>query len=132
VGKKARNAELQADMDLILGKAKGAGELDYVGRWYCRAADYIANTPIRVALVSTNSITQGEQPGILWPPLLKRDVCIHFAHRTFAWESEGRGTAHVHVVIVGFGQYDRTDKRIYDYEGSDRDKADGCVPSKSA
>lgn len=117
VGKKARSAEQQTDMDLIFGDVKGTGILDYVCCWYLRAAQYIQHTQIRVCFVSTNSITQGEQPGVLWPILFRGlGLKIHFAHRTFTWESEARGKAHVHVVIIGFGAFDTQDKQIYDYE----------------
>ncbi len=120
VGKKARNAEQQADMQNVFGGINGAGVLDYVCCWYLRAAQYIRDTTITVGFVSTNSITQGEQPGVLWPILFNLfRIKIHFAHRTFAWESEARGKAHVHVVIIGFGNFDIKDKRIYDYEGVD-------------
>ncbi len=84
--------------------------------WYVKAASYIQGTPIRVAFVSTNSITQGEQVGVLWRALFDQGVKIHFAHRTFAWESEARGKAHVHVVIIGFGAFDFAPKRLYEYE----------------
>ncbi|MGB2974501.1 MAG: DNA methyltransferase, partial [Phycisphaerae bacterium] len=117
VGKKARNAEQQADMEAVFGDMRGTGVLDYVCCWYLRAAQYTKNTPIKVAFVSTNSITQGEQPGVLWPILLRNfGLKIHFAHRTFPWESEARGRAHVHVVIIGFGAGDKANKVIYDYE----------------
>ena len=69
----------------------------------------------RAAFVSTNSITQGEQVGVLWGWLLGQGVHIHFAHRTFAWSNEARGKAAVHCVIVGFGLQDRPDKVIYEY-----------------
>jgi len=119
VGKKARNAEQQADMQIVFGSINGTGVLDYVCCWYLRAAQYIGGTKIAVGFVSTNSITQGEQPGILWPTLFSHfGIKIHFAHRTFAWESEARGKAHVHVVIIGFGAFDIRDKRIFDYEGN--------------
>jgi len=104
------------DMELVWGKTPGSGFLDYVTAWYRKAAEYIQGTPIRVAFVSTNSISQGEQVGALWMPLFQRfHPKIHFAHRTFPWESEARGKAHVHVVIIGFGAFDRPGKRIYDY-----------------
>ena len=90
--------------------------LDYVSAWYVKAASYIHGTRIRVAFVSTNSITQGEQVGVLWRALFDQGIKIHFAHRTFAWESEARGKAHVHVVIVGFGAFDFAPKRLYEYE----------------
>jgi hypothetical protein len=117
VGKKARNAEQQSDMELVFGNSRGTGVLDYVCCWYYRAAQYIKGRPIRVAFVSTNSITQGEQPGKIWPALFRDfGLKIHFAHRTFAWESEARGKAHVHVVVIGFGNSDRADKCIYEYD----------------
>src|SRR5207247_4720850 len=84
--------------------------------WYVKDAVNIKETGIRCALVSTNSIPQGEQVGILWDPLFNRyGIKIHFAHRTFRWTSEARGRAHVHVVIIGFGITDRQNKRIIDY-----------------
>ncbi len=122
VGKKARNADQQEDMQIVFGAISGAGVLDYVCCWYLRAAQYIRGTKVTVGFVSTNSITQGEQPGILWPILFHQiGIKIHFAYRTFAWESEASGKAHVHVVIIGFGAFDKQDKRIYEFEGgSDR------------
>jgi len=117
VGKKARNGAQQADMDIVFGEVKGTGVLDYVCCWYLRAAQYIQGRRIKAGFVSTNSITQGEQPGVLWPILFRNfNLKIHFAHRTFAWESEARGKAHVHVVIIGFGAFDAQSKKIYDYE----------------
>src|ERR1035438_2033786 len=89
------------------------------GTWpvpFCRSRAVSRGTRISVGFVSTNSISQGEQVGILWQELFARKIKIHFAHRTFAWESEARGKAHVHVVIVGFGAFDTANKRIYDYE----------------
>ncbi len=68
--------------------------------------------------MSTNSISQGEQVGVLWKELFSRGVKIHFGHRTFIWESEARGKAHVHVVIIGLGAFESKTKRIYDYEAS--------------
>ena len=95
----------------------GAGVLDYVAAWYRKAADYMAENPaIEAAFVSTNSITQGEQVGILWPDLFRRGVKIHFAHRTFQWSSEARGKAAVHCVIIGFGLHDIAEKWLFDYE----------------
>jgi hypothetical protein len=118
VGKQFRNPEQQSDMEIVWNGVSGAGVLDYVSCWYRRAAEYIAGTRVRVALVSTNSITQGEQVGILWGDLFRRfQLKIHFAHRTFKWISEARGSAHVHVVIVGFGNENPPIKRIYEYDG---------------
>ncbi len=117
VGAKHLNAEQSRDMELTTAHVKNGGLLDYVTAWYFKAAEYIQGTRIVVGFVSTNSITQGEQVGVLWTPLFQTYILkIHFAHRTFSWESEARGKAHVHVVIVGFGAFDTTNKRIYDYE----------------
>ncbi|MEX2176648.1 MAG: DNA methyltransferase [Pirellulaceae bacterium] len=117
IGKQYRTAEQQADIELIWGGVKGAGVLDYVTCWYWKAAEYMAGTAARAGFVSTNSITQGEQVGILWGGLFDRwRIKIHFGHRTVAWVSEARGKAHVHVVIIGFGATDRLEKRLYDYQ----------------
>jgi len=117
VGKHLMNPEQEQDMALVWGELAGAGFLDYVTGWYRKAAGFIRGTNISVAFVSTNSITQGEQVGILWNELFQRwQIKIHFAHRTFVWMSEARGKAHVHVVIIGFGAFDPPAKQIYDYE----------------
>jgi hypothetical protein len=119
VGKKEQNAEQKADMALIWGEEEGTGVLDYVTCWYIKAGDYIRNTNIRVAFVSTNSISQGEQVGVFWRGLRRRySLYIHFAHRSFAWMSEARGKAHVHVVIIGFASFNRADKVIFEYAHS--------------
>lgn len=118
IGHHYQSAEQKADQALILGDISAHGVLDYVCNWYVKAADYIRGTLIRCAFVSTNSITQGEQAGILWSHLFQRyRIKIHFAHRTFAWLSEAKGRAQVHVVIVGFGLGPCYARRIYDYEG---------------
>ena len=118
VGGKFQTDEQRADMDLVARDVENSGLLDYVTGWYFKAADYIKGSRIVVGFVSTNSITQGEQVGVLWNALFQRhQVKIHFGHRTFAWESEARGKAHVHVVVVGFAASDARNKRIYDYEG---------------
>ena len=117
IGHHLQTAEQKADQHLVLMNIQARGVLDYVCNWYVRAANYIKGTNISVGFVSTNSVTQGEQVGILWTELFSRyQVKILFAHRTFAWESEARGAAHVHVVIIGFGNIDRSTKQILDYE----------------
>jgi hypothetical protein len=117
VGKQFMIAEQKADMAVVCGRVKGSGVLDFVTGWYFKAAEYVKGTAIRCAFVSTNSISQGEQPGVLWADLFARHrMKIHFAHRTFPWESEARGKAHVHVVIIGFGATDAPAKFITDYD----------------
>jgi hypothetical protein len=96
---------------------KGAGVLDYVTAWYVKAAKYIQGARTKVAFVSTNSIVQGEQTSILWGQMLnKYSIKIHFAHRTFKWSNEAKGNAAVYCVIVGFANFDTTNKRIFEYE----------------
>ncbi len=95
----------------------GSGVLDYVTGWYIKAAKYIQDTKIKVAFVSTNSIVQGEQTSILWGQMLnKYHIKIHFAHRTFKWNNEAKGNAAVYCVIVGFANYDISNKSIFEYE----------------
>lgn len=117
VGKKRRNGEQNEDMRLICGNIKDFGILDYVCCWYVKAAEYLKDTEIKVGFVSTNSITQGEQVGILWDYLLNEwMIKIHFAHRTFKWFNKAKGKAQVYVVIIGFASIDTKTKLLYDYE----------------
>jgi hypothetical protein len=118
VGKTYMTDGQRSDMEAVCGVLPARGLLDYVSAWYFKAADYIKGSRIIVGFVSTNSITQGEQVGLLWNHLFQKyQLKIHFAHRTFSWVSEARGKAHVHVVIIGFGAFDSANKQIYDYEG---------------
>ncbi len=115
IAKQDRSPEQKGDMDRIFGSLKGAGELDYVTCWYKKAAAHIQGTNICVGFVSTNSITQGESVGILWPELLNTGIHINFAHRTFKWTNEARGNAGVYCVIIGFSLINESGKRIFDY-----------------
>lgn len=101
-GKKEQTNADKLEVKSAFGGANNVGNLDYVCAWYAKAADYIHGTDVRCAFVSTNSISQGEQVAELWKFLIKKHIKIDFAHRTFAWKSEARGAAHVHVVIIGF------------------------------
>lgn len=122
IGKHFQNAEQKKDMESVFAGVKGAGVLDYVTAWYVRAAQYLLQynfekNEIKCAFVSTNSISQGEQVGILWNEMFnKYRIKIHFAHRTFRWNNEAKGNAAVHVVIIGFSNYDISSKLIFDYE----------------
>lgn len=108
VGYSLRSEEQKKDILSIYVDEKGkpyktAGKIDYVAGWYFKAAVMMADTNIRTAFVSTNSITQGEQVAGVWKPLYERfGIHIDFAHRTFRWDSEANIKAHVHCVIVGF------------------------------
>ncbi len=108
LGYSNQNAEQKNDMLAIFsdeaGKAyQNAGKIDYVAGWYMKAAQYMQNTGIHAAFVSTNSITQGEQAASVWKPLIERfGLSITFAWKTFIWDSEASEKAHVHCVIIGF------------------------------
>ena len=116
VGKQLQNAEQKADMQYVCNSIKNSGVLDYVSAWYIKAAQLIQDTNIRCAFVSTNSISQGEQVGIIWQELYNNyKIKIHFAHRTFSWSNEAKGNAAVHCVIIGFGLEDIENKRVFDY-----------------
>jgi hypothetical protein len=105
------------DLELTFKGLKSAGMLDYVTAWYVKAAEYIQGTNVNVAFVSTNSIIQGEQVGILWGYLFSHyNLKINFAHLTFKWRNEAKGNAGVHVVIIGFGNQDSAKKRIFEYD----------------
>lgn len=117
IGHHLQTPEQKADMLAAIGDAKAAGVLDFVCAWYAKASDYIQGSAIEVGYVSTNSITQGEQVGILWRALTRRrQLAINFAHRTFKWSNEARGQAAVYCVIIGFSERSRESRTIYDYE----------------
>ena len=103
VGARIMNSAQKADVISIFGeKWKNVGNLDYVCCWYKKASELMRNTQIRAALVSTNSVSQGETVANLWGPLFNEGIHIDFAHRTFRWDSEANIKAHVHCVIIGF------------------------------
>lgn len=102
VGARMMSSEQKDDLNRVFPDWRNAGNLDYVSCWYKKATDLMTGTTIRSALVSTNSVTQGEAVANLWKPLFESGVHIDFAHRTFQWDSEAKIKAHVHCVIVGF------------------------------
>jgi len=117
IGCAYQNESQKKDIEVNFSGLKSYGMLDYVTAWYKKAAQIIMNTNTKVAFVSTNSITQGEQPGVLWTILYNLyKVKIHFAHRTFSWSNESKGNAAVHVVIIGFANFDIVNKTIFEYD----------------
>ena len=117
LGKKEQSTEQKAELNAIFHDVDGASVLDYVACWYRKATEFmVENRSIETAFVSTNSITQGEQVGALWPWLLQQQAKVNFAHRTFEWSSEARGKAAVHCVIIGFSLTERSDKTLFQYE----------------
>lgn len=117
LGARIMSAEQKDDLISVFGsKWKNIGNMDYVTGWYKKSLEMMQSNPaIRAALVSTNSITQGEQVANLWRPLMEAGIHIDFAWRTFIWDSEASQKAHVHCVIVGFSLcHSEHKRRIYD------------------
>ena len=115
VGARLMGKEQKADVNTIFPGWKNAGNLDYVCCWYKKAADIMQGTSVRSALVSTNSVVQGESVANLWKPLFDGGVHIDFAYRTFRWDSEAKIKAHVHCVIIGFSvAASSTPKKLFD------------------
>ena len=125
-GAKFQSPAQRAQVRRVAALGGSGGTLDYVAAWFIRAGDYVRRAQLsdgarlpRIGFVATNSITQGEQVAQLWPLLLDhRRLEIAFAHRTFAWGSDARGKAHVHVVIIGLDAADHAprDRRLFSYE----------------
>ena len=115
VGARLMGKEQKADVNTIFPGWKNAGNLDYVCCWYKKASDMMQGTSVRSALVSTNSVVQGESVANLWKPLFDAGVHIDFAYRTFRWDSEAKIKAHVHCVIIGFSvAASSTPKKLFD------------------
>lgn len=118
LGARLMSSSQKEDMIHVFGKLKGVGNLDYVSAWYRKSAELIQDTSVEVALVSTNSITQGEQVAILWKNLMiDFGIVINFAYLPFVWNSEAKDKAKVHCVIIGFSKNDSYEKKIFDSAG---------------
>ena len=113
VGARLINDNQRKDVEYIFNNWKNSGNLDYVSCWYKKSIDFIKNTCIEVALVSTSSIVEGEAVGLLWKPLMKDKIFINFAYTSFKWNSEAKDTAQVYCVIIGFSYIQRKDKTIF-------------------
>ena len=118
LGARLMSSSQKEDMLHVFGKLKGVGNLDYVSAWYRKSAELIQDTTVEVALVSTNSITQGEQVAILWKNLmLDFGIVINFGYLPFVWNSEAKDKAKVHCVIVGLSKKHFFEKKIFDSAG---------------
>ena len=135
IGQSLQSKEQRAQMvEVINAKSRKAGSLDYVGAWFIKAGLYASGHTIPIGFVSTNSITQGEQVAQLWPLLFEQSKLeITFAHRTFAWGSDARGKAHVHVVIVGLinAVSAPKDRKIFSYDDVNGEAVEGTVTAIS-
>ncbi len=134
-GAKFQSPEQREQVRRIAALGKSGGTLDYVTAWFIKAGEYVQQSAARIGFVATNSITQGEQVAQLWPILFDRcKLDIAFAHRTFAWGSDARGMAHVHVVIIGLakrGDVPR-EKRLFSYDAPKGDPQESKHAALSA
>jgi type II restriction/modification system DNA methylase subunit YeeA len=119
VAKANKTADQSRDHQRICGQINGAHVLDYVACWFVKAAQMIEGTRARAAFVATNSLSQGEQVGVLWTYMRRRGARIFFAHRTFKWQNEAPDQAAVFCVIIGFASSDVQPKRLFEYERPD-------------
>lgn len=113
VGQAMRTKEQANDMQNVFAPSKAGGKLDYVAGWFKKAADYMRDTRIEAAFVSSNSICQGESVNLLWELLLHDSIFINFAHTTFLWTSEAKDNAAVMCVIIGFARVERKEKMLF-------------------
>ncbi len=109
-----RASEQKEEIKNVFNNLQGSENLDYVTCWFKKAAEFSLNTKIKCCFVSTNSICQGEQVGILWSFLIKKyKIYINFAYTTFKWENEGRNNAGIFCIIIGFSHIDTEKKKIF-------------------
>ena len=115
-GKQNQTPKQKADITPIFQALEGGGVLDLVAAWYVKSADYAKlNRTLNIGFLSTNSIVQGEQVGVLWGWMMAQGIKINFAHRTFKWSNEASSNAAVHCIVVGFSYINSTFKVIYEY-----------------
>lgn len=116
IGARYKSPEQSRETEQIWEGVKGSGDIDYVCNWFLLAAQMIGKYGVHAAFVSTNSISQGEQPTIIWKKMAPYGVAIAFAHRTFVWQSESKNAAAVHCVIIGMARDSNSaEKPLYSY-----------------
>ncbi len=118
VGAKFQSEAQRYQVRRIASLGKSGGTLDYVAAWFVLAGRYVEHGSARIGFVATHSISQGEQAAQLWPLLFDRhSLDIGFAHQSFAWGSDARGKAHVHVIVIGLDKQEltRPTKRLFNY-----------------
>ena len=113
LGSKLQSQEQKHEIEFIFKGIKNCKILDYISNWFELASKYIKKSKACFAFVSTNSITQGEQVAVLWPQILKRNQEIQFAYQSFKWTNNARYNAGVTVVIIGVGNIENKQKRLF-------------------
>ncbi|MBL1244310.1 MAG: class I SAM-dependent DNA methyltransferase [Sulfurimonas sp.] len=113
LGARLQDKTQKEDMKIVFNGIKGYNNLDYIACWFYKGANYIKNTDAKCALVSTNSISQGEQVGILWTHILNKNIEIDFAYKSFKWQNNAKGNAKVIVAIIGLRNISNNSKYLY-------------------
>ena len=114
LGSRNQDENHKADMDVVMSHIKQYRRLDYIANWFVKGANYIRGYCLsKLAFVSTNSITQGEQPIILWDTTLNEDLEIAFAYTTFKWTNNAKYNAGISVVIIGLQNKCNRKKILY-------------------
>ena len=112
-GGKSQPPEMKADYPFVFGDEEYSKDLDYIALWFIKGARYIANTRAELAFVSTNSVSQGEHVGLMFPKIESHGVEIGFAHTSFKWENNARRHAGVTVVVIGLRSARSAPKYLY-------------------
>jgi type II restriction/modification system DNA methylase subunit YeeA len=113
VGTRNQESSHKEDMAFVFGKTKNYKILDYIACWFYIGAKYIQNINAKLAFVSTNSISQGDQVSVLWSNIFNKDIEISFAHQSFLWKNNAKDNAAVIVVIIGLGNKNKNEKKLY-------------------
>ena len=119
IGTRLQSKEQKENQALVWQDFKGSALVDFVANWFVLAAQQVKLNSCQFAFVSTNSITQGDQPSVIWQMLSQYNVEISFAHRTFAWNNESSGQAAVHCVIIGVAKLGMfKNKQLWTYDSA--------------
>jgi len=113
LGARLQDAEQKKDMKFVFHGKSGYNNMDYIACWFYKAKDYIKDNNAKCALVTTNSICQGEQVALLWPSILSDNIEIDFAHQSFKWTNNAKGNAGVTVIIVGLRNVSNEPKYLF-------------------
>jgi len=126
LGARLQNEEQKADMKAAMGKEIAYNNLDYISTWFYSGAKYIANSSAKLAFVTTNSISQGEQVALLWPSIIEKGVEIAFAYHSFKWSNNAKYNAGVTCIIIGLRSNSNEPK--YLFEGTNKKKVNNITP----
>ena len=126
LGARLQNEEQKADMEYAMGKEIAYNNLDYISTWFYSGTKYIANSSAKLAFVTTNSISQGEQVALLWPSIIEKRVEIAFAYHSFKWSNNAKYNAGVTCIIIGLRSNSNEPK--YLFEGTNKKKVNNITP----